>query len=30
MAEVFATPQEAEAAFYDAFNRRDLAAMMAV
>lgn len=30
MAEVFATPQAAEAAFYDAFHRRDLAAMMEV
>ena len=30
MAEVFATPQAAEAAFYDAFNRRDLVAMMEV
>ncbi|MDH3712411.1 MAG: nuclear transport factor 2 family protein [Gammaproteobacteria bacterium] len=30
MAEVFATPQAAEAAFYDAFQRRDLAAMMEV
>ena len=26
----FATPQEAEAAFYDAFERADIAAMMAV
>lgn len=30
MAEVFATPQAAEAAFYEAFQRRDLAAMMEV
>jgi ketosteroid isomerase-like protein len=30
MAEVFATPQAAEAAFYDAFQRCDLAAMMEV
>lgn len=30
MAEVFATPQAAEAAFYEAFHRRDLAAMMEV
>ena len=30
MAEVFATPQAAEEAFYDAFQRRDLVAMMEV
>lgn len=30
MSTVFATPQEAEAAFYDAFERRDLASMMEV